>query len=36
MDELAVDLREVVQMLLEGSEPVLETEFVGTHNVVVA
>jgi len=36
MDELAANLKEVLEMLIEGGEPVLEAEFVGTQNVVVA
>ncbi|TPQ28219.1 type II toxin-antitoxin system HicB family antitoxin [Methylomonas koyamae] len=36
LDELNQNLREVIQMLLEDGEPILEAEFVGTQNVVVA
>ena len=36
MDELAGNLKEVIEMLLEEGEPKLEAEFVGTQNVVVA
>ncbi len=36
LDELHVDLREVISMLLEDGEPVLESEFVGVQNVQVA
>jgi predicted RNase H-like HicB family nuclease len=36
MDELAGNLKEVIEMLLEDGEPKLEAEFVGTQNVVVA
>jgi len=36
MDELATNLKEVIEMLLEDGEPELEAEFVGTQNVVVA
>jgi predicted RNase H-like HicB family nuclease len=36
IDELAGNLKEVVEMLLEEGEPKFEAEFVGTHNVVVA
>ncbi len=36
LDELNQNLREVVEMLLEDGEPVLEAEFIGTQNVVVA
>lgn len=35
LDELHVNLREVIAMLLEDGEPVLETEFVGTQAIVV-
>jgi predicted RNase H-like HicB family nuclease len=34
-DELADNLREVVNMLLEDGEPSLESEFVGTQAVQV-
>ena len=36
LDELNVNLREVVAMLLEDGEPKLEAEFVGTQSVAVA
>ena len=36
LDELAVNLEEVIAMLLEDGEPELESEFVGVHNVCVA
>ena len=36
LDELRVNLREVIEMLLEDGEPAFETEFVGTQEVVVA
>jgi len=36
LDELSENLREVVAMLLEDGEPVLESELVGTQQVVVA
>jgi predicted RNase H-like HicB family nuclease len=36
MDELAANMKEVIEMRLEGGEPRLEAEFVGTQNVVVA
>ncbi len=36
LDELQVNLREVVSMLLEDGEPRLEAEFVGTQTVAVA
>jgi predicted RNase H-like HicB family nuclease len=35
LDELATNLREVVELLLEEGEPELEAEFVGTQQVVV-
>ncbi len=35
LEELHANLREVVQMLMEDGEPRLESEFVGTHAVVV-
>lgn len=36
LDELAKNLKEVVEMLLEDGEPQLEADFVGTQTVVVA
>ncbi|MFL5897820.1 MAG: type II toxin-antitoxin system HicB family antitoxin [Solirubrobacterales bacterium] len=36
LDELQVNLREVVAMLLEDGEPRLEAEFVGTQTILVA
>ena len=36
LDELQGNLREVIAMLLEDGEPVLDAEFVGTHNLVFA
>lgn len=36
LEELNKNLQEVVEMLLEDGEPVLEAEFIGTQNVVVA
>ena len=35
LDELQINLREVVSMLLEDGEPQLEAEFVGTQTVAV-
>ena len=35
LEELRVNLREVVSMLLEDGEPKLETEFVGTEAIEV-
>ena len=36
LDELRSNLQEVVEMLLEGADPSLESEFVGTQTVEVA
>ena len=36
LDELNMNLKEVIEMLLEDGEPILESEFVGTQNVMVA
>ena len=36
IEELNQNLKEVIELLLEDGEPRLETEFVGTQNVVVA
>lgn len=36
LDELNHNLHEVLEMLLEDGEPVLESEFIGVQNVVVA
>ena len=35
LDELQKNLREVIEILLEDSEPILETEFIGTQLIVV-
>ncbi len=35
LDELNNNLHEVIEMLLEGGEPRLETEFVGIQTVTV-
>lgn len=35
LDELQENLREVIEMLLEDQELVLETEFVGTQQIVI-
>jgi predicted RNase H-like HicB family nuclease len=35
LDELAANLREVVEMLLEDGDPEFEAEFVGTQQIVV-
>ena len=34
-DEELSNLREVIEMLLEGGEPVFDAEFVGTQSVVI-
>ena len=36
LDELNLNLREVIELLLEDGEPQLEAEFVGTQQVAVA
>lgn len=36
LDELQVNLREVIDMLLKDGEPVLEAEFIGTQMVAFA
>jgi predicted RNase H-like HicB family nuclease len=36
IDELTANLKEVVSMLLEDSEPALESEFVGTCMVQIS
>ena len=36
LEELNQNLREVVEMLLEDGEPMLEAEFIGTQNIVMA
>ena len=36
LDELNVNLREVIAMLLEDGAPRLEAEFVGLQNIAVA
>jgi len=36
LDELQVNLREVIGMLLEDGPPTLETEFIGTQKVMVS
>ena len=36
LDELNKNLKEVIEMLLMDGEPDLDTEFVGTQNVVLA
>ena len=36
LNELHENLREVIAMLIEGGEPILEGEFVGTQTIEVA
>ena len=36
LGELGVNLREVLELLLEDGEPRLEAEFVGTQTILVA
>mmetsp|Transcript_452 Transcript_452/g.269 ORF Transcript_452/g.269 Transcript_452/m.269 type:complete len:94 (-) Transcript_452:455-736(-) len=36
LDELNRNLQEVLEMLLEDGEPIFESEFIGTQNVVMA
>jgi len=35
LDELNINLREVIEMLLEDGEPRLEAEYVGTQSIAV-
>jgi predicted RNase H-like HicB family nuclease len=35
LDELQLNMREVIEMLLEDGEPKLEAEFVGTQSITV-
>ena len=35
LEELNKNLQEVIKMLLEDGEPILETIFVGTQNVLI-
>jgi len=35
LDELGRNLKEVIELLLEEGEPKIESEFIGTQNVVV-
>ena len=35
LDELSANLREVIELLLQDGEPELETEFVGTQQILV-
>ncbi|MGK7946563.1 MAG: type II toxin-antitoxin system HicB family antitoxin [Microcystaceae cyanobacterium] len=36
LDELQANLQEVLEMLLEDEELILETEFLGTQQIVIA
>lgn len=36
LDELNTNLTEVIEMLLEEGEPILESEFVGTQQIVTS
>ena len=36
LEELNVNLREVIELLLEDGDPVLDGEYVGTQTVMVA
>ncbi len=36
LDELNHNLKEVIEMLLEDGEPVFDSEFIGTQNVMVS
>jgi predicted RNase H-like HicB family nuclease len=35
LDELAANLREVIELLFEEGEPELEGEFVGTQQIII-
>ena len=35
LDELVENLREAIELMLEDGEPKIETEFVGTQQIVV-
>ena len=35
LDELQENLKEVIEMLLEDEDTILETEFVGTQQIVI-
>lgn len=35
IDELILNLKEVIEMLLEDGEPKLEVQFVGTQNILI-
>ncbi len=36
LDELNTNLTEVIEMLVEDGEPILESEFVGTQQIVTS
>ncbi len=36
LEDLNRNLKEVIEMLLEDGEPQLESEFIGTQNVMIA
>ncbi len=36
LEELRENLLEVIEMLLEEGNPVLESEFIGTQNLIIA
>lgn len=36
LDELNNNLKEVIEMLLEDGDPTLDSEFIGTQNVMVS
>ena len=36
LEELKENLLEVIEMLLEEGNPVLESEFIGTQNLIIA
>ena len=36
LEELRENLIEVIQMLLEDGTPILESEFIGTQNLILA
>jgi predicted RNase H-like HicB family nuclease len=35
LEELAQNLREVIELLLEDGDPVFDAEFVGTHELTI-
>lgn len=35
LDELQENMKEVIELLLEDSQPVIESEFVGINNIMV-